>query len=478
MHDPELRVEVPQLLADQLDDGALAALVAGIAAWAGAAVRLKPDGEPAARHERTRTEAVRAAPAPRAVPIRHLNETVGRIHCPADASAAVQRAGEQLAGLFEHLVQREAAVVDLAGALVESYAELNLLYNVMTDVASCTDQRQIAQLIVDETARALHCGRVSLLLLDENAERFTLVASRGLPRELRDLTIPVRGSIAGRVVETDGRVFVRDILDPPELAGVSRGSYDARTFAVIRVPLQARGRALGVLCVTEREAAAEFNARDRKLLEALSALGASALMNCRLHAAMERQVIGTIEALASAVDAKDHYTHHHSRRVAELCLAMARRLDLDGSISEREIELAGLLHDVGKIGVPDAILAKTGPLSSVEYEVVKSHARIGAEIIGRAEGMERVADAILHHHERYDGAGYPDGLAGDAIPMAARLIAVADAFDCLTTDRPYHQGIAAHAAAAELRRSAGAHFDPTVVAAFERTLSDELPAAT
>ncbi|MGE0479784.1 MAG: HD-GYP domain-containing protein [Phycisphaerae bacterium] len=468
MHGPELRVEVPQLLADQLDDGALATLVAGIAAWAGAAVRLQPERQTAARDGCPPTGPDPAAP--RALPIRHLNETVGRIHCPDDASAAVQRAGEQLAGLFQHLVQREAAVVDLAGALVECYAELNLLYNVMTDVASCTDQRQIARRIVDETARALHCGRVSLLLLDENAERFTLVASHGLPGALHDVTIPVRGSIAGRAVTGDDGVFVRDIVDAPELAGMSRGSYDSRAFAVIRVPLQARGRALGVLCVTERAGPAEFNARDRKLLEAISALGASALMNCRLHAAMERQVIGTIEALASAVDAKDHYTHHHSRRVAELCLAMARRLDLDGSISEREIELAALLHDAGKIGVPDAILAKTGPLSREEYEVVKSHARLGAEIIGRAEGMQRVADAILHHHERYDGAGYPDGLAGDAIPIAARLIAVADAFDCLTTDRPYHQGIGADAALAELQRSAGAHFDPTVVAAFAAAL--------
>jgi putative nucleotidyltransferase with HDIG domain len=239
------------------------------------------------------------------------------------------------------------------------------------------------------------------------------------------------------------------------------------------VPLRARGEALGILTATERIESADFTARDRKLLDALSAMGASALLNCRLRAALDKQLMSTIRALASAVDAKDHYTHDHSARVAELSVATARQLGITDDAAIREVELAAVLHDIGKIGIPDAVLAKVERLTAEEFTLVKNHVNIGARIVHQVPGLERVATAILHHHERFDGLGYPSGLSGDAIPVAARIITVADVFDCLTSERPYRKGISRPEALNEIEKCRGTQLDPAVVDAFRAVIAQE-----
>jgi diguanylate cyclase (GGDEF)-like protein len=173
-------------------------------------------------------------------------------------------------------------------------------------------------------------------------------------------------------------------------------------------------------------------------------------------------------ALARAVDAKDAYTHSHCETVAELCAMIGHELGLDPMRLSR-LRLAGLLHDVGKIGITDTILHKPGPLTDEEYAVMKTHPRLGHDIVVAAERREE-AKWILHHHERIDGAGYPDGLAGERIPLESRIILVADAFEAITADRPYRQHRTVDEAIAELRRAAGTQFDARCVAALERAI--------
>ena len=174
-------------------------------------------------------------------------------------------------------------------------------------------------------------------------------------------------------------------------------------------------------------------------------------------------------ALARAVDAKDSYTRSHCETVSELCTLIAGELGLGPDHTNR-LRLAGLLHDAGKIGIADAILQKAGPLTEEEFEVMKTHAALGARIVAGAE-LEEEADWILHHHERPDGTGYPDGLAGDEIPRESRMILVADAFEAMTSDRPYRAGRPEEDALAELERCAGTQFDPECVAALRRALA-------
>ncbi len=184
----------------------------------------------------------------------------------------------------------------------------------------------------------------------------------------------------------------------------------------------------------------------------------------------EAQVLfEAIKALASAVDAKDPYTARHSMRVTRLSLILGDAIALNGD--ERHVlELAAWMHDVGKIGVPDHILTKPTRLTPEEFEVMKAHAVKGGEIVGQIEGLSRVADIIRHHHERLDGQGYPDGLRGEAIPLASRIILIADSYEAMTSHRSYRRGPGRDLALLELRTHAGSQYDRGLVSAFVKAI--------
>ncbi|MDQ2688291.1 MAG: diguanylate cyclase, partial [Armatimonadota bacterium] len=177
-----------------------------------------------------------------------------------------------------------------------------------------------------------------------------------------------------------------------------------------------------------------------------------------------------LDALVTAVDNKDRYTRRHSEDVMTHCLAMARALGLSQA-EQDTLAVAALLHDVGKIGVPDAILRKPGRLTTEEFAAIKQHPQMGAIIVAAVPGMEPTLDAIRHHHERWDGDGYPDGLRGEAIPAHARLMAVADAFSAMTTDRPYRQSLGCAHALSVLQAGVGTQWDAAYVDALQRVLS-------
>jgi hypothetical protein len=192
----------------------------------------------------------------------------------------------------------------------------------------------------------------------------------------------------------------------------------------------------------------------------------------RANQRLRTQTREAVEALADMVDLRDPYTAGHCRRVADLSEQLARRLRLPAD----EVELirsAARVHDVGKIGVPDHVLRKPGQLDAGEWVHMRAHAEAGAALLARFPDYARGRELVLAHHERYDGMGYPRGAAGDRIPLGARIIAVADAYDAMTTDRPYRAGLAPAQAATELRRHRGAHWDPQVVDAFLALLVDQ-----
>lgn len=183
-------------------------------------------------------------------------------------------------------------------------------------------------------------------------------------------------------------------------------------------------------------------------------------------------ILGLAEALAEALDARDRYTAGHSLRVADYAYSIACELEL-GEPHKENIRLAAWLHDIGKIGIPDAVLLKPGPLTAEEFGLVKLHPQIGRRILERAPGFEALLDAVELHHENYDGSGYPYGLAGENIPFDARLIRVADAFDAMTSHRPYRPALTAEAAMAEIHRGSGREFDPRCALALLRILGRE-----
>ena len=189
----------------------------------------------------------------------------------------------------------------------------------------------------------------------------------------------------------------------------------------------------------------------------------------RLYEQRAEVLFKAIRALASAIDAKSYYTGRHSDRVTELCVEIGQELRLDTQ-SLYTLELAANVHDVGKIGTPDAVLAKPGKLDADEWECIKKHPGIGADILAGIDELQEIADIVRHHHEHLDGSGYPDGLQGEAIPFLARILTVADAFEAMTADRPYRKSCSWEDALAELRRTSGTQFDPVIVEGFAKIL--------
>jgi putative nucleotidyltransferase with HDIG domain len=169
--------------------------------------------------------------------------------------------------------------------------------------------------------------------------------------------------------------------------------------------------------------------------------------------------------MITAIDHKDHYTRRHSEEVTEYALWIAEELGLSEE-QKHALRLGGLLHDVGKIGIPDSVLLKPGLLTAEEYEAMKQHTVLGAVMLAALPEMEKIVPLARSHHERWDGQGYPDGLAGEQIPLLARILAVADAFSAMTTDRPYRKGMDVPAALTELQRHRGTQFDPAIVDVF------------
>ena len=199
----------------------------------------------------------------------------------------------------------------------------------------------------------------------------------------------------------------------------------------------------------------------------------------QLHEANEelrKLFMGSIKALAQALEAKDEYTQGHSERVAEVSVNIAKYL----SLSEREVHdiwLAGLLHDIGKIGIRESVLNKPGKLDAVEWELVRRHPVVAERILCPIDELSEVIRIVRHHHERYDGTGYPDGLKGGRIPLGARILAVADAYDALTSRRPYRDALSQEEALGVIEEAAGSQFDPVIVRAFLTSLRREGPSA-
>jgi HD-GYP domain-containing protein (c-di-GMP phosphodiesterase class II) len=190
--------------------------------------------------------------------------------------------------------------------------------------------------------------------------------------------------------------------------------------------------------------------------------------------ASEELLSATVEVLADTLGLRDGETRDHCTRVVELASKLGRRLGL-GDEEQRDLAFAARVHDIGKVGVPDAVLYKPGPLDELETELLREHSGWGAELVHRIPGLEGVAEIVRHHHERFDGHGYPDGLDAEQTPLESRILAVADAYVAMNEDRPYRPALSADGVAAELRRGREHQFDPAVVDALEAEIPSALP---
>jgi len=269
-----------------------------------------------------------------------------------------------------------------------------------------------------------------------------------------------RSQLAQRFAE---EVIEQDTIVREDRPGDGASSADDEIHNLVAIPIWIRDRFSGVVVCADREGG--FEACDDEVLLSLGDHAGAVLHNARLQGQLRASHVATIRLLAETIQAKDPFLRGHSEEVAEYVGAVAARLDLDPARRER-LAFASLLHDVGKIGISERILLKPGRLTPEERAIIDLHPRIGFRLVEQVPGMEDLAPAILHHHERFDGSGYPGRLIGEAIPLEARVICVADAFSAMTEQRPYRDRMSLEAACDELERCAGTQFDPAIVALF------------
>jgi PAS domain S-box-containing protein/diguanylate cyclase (GGDEF)-like protein len=329
-----------------------------------------------------------------------------------------------------------------------------------------------------ETARE-HLG-LDVAWLSQHADEDLLfravagdAASFGLAPQA---VVPADAVPCGGVLRGDLPNAIGDVRAHP-VAGALPAVDAAGLGAYVGVPVElSDGRSFGMLCAAGHAARPGLGEGEARVMRALAALVARQLEDDGREAERRRtQAEGAgLSALLAALDARDHYTGEHSEAVVQLSGAVADALGLDAD-ARAEVEQVALLHDIGKIGIPDSVLQKRGPLDELEWELMRQHSVLGSRIVASIGSLAHLAPAVRAEHERYDGSGYPDGLTGEEIPLASRIILATDAFHAMTSDRPYRARMPLGDALRELEAHAGTQFDPAVVAALVRIVA---PAGT
>jgi HD-GYP domain-containing protein (c-di-GMP phosphodiesterase class II) len=284
------------------------------------------------------------------------------------------------------------------------------------------------------------------------------------------LTVKAGESLAGRVAETGQALLFSTVNGSEGINKVSRFGFTRRS--AIAAPIKMKERLLGVIELANKKGSDSFDEDDLIMMQSIANQAAVAIENAQLYREVQKSYFDTIRALVQAVEETDKYTRGHSERVTTFSLKIAEKMDYDEK-QLQTLRYAGVLHDIGKIGINVNIIQKPGRLTDEEFLIFKSHPLIGERIIGPIAFLEDVIPAVRQHHERYDGLGYPLGLEGSQMVPEARILAVADAYDAMITARPYRNPLPKKDAVAELRRWSGRQFDPMVVEVFLAILEED-----
>jgi diguanylate cyclase (GGDEF)-like protein len=333
------------------------------------------------------------------------------------------------------------------------------------ELATAANLDDILERVVELSADLLASSRTSIWLEDDDG----LLA----PRKLHGYTAAERENVEARRFDAAlarmgfGEGHDPFVLGPTEWERIENDPLDAKASYAL-APVEIDGR---VGCIVAALPAGNFGERELRLLGGLAHQAKLAIANASNYEGLEQTFVSTVEALANALEANDEYTSRHARWITDLSLRVGRELGLD-DLALKHLELAALLHDIGKIGIPSDVLSKPGRLTIEERRLIETHPALGEGIIAPIERLQAVRPIVRHCHERWDGRGYPDAIAGEEIPLESRIILVCDAYHAMTTDRPYRKRLSHPEAVRRLKDGAGTQFDPSVVAVCLGVLED------
>lgn len=355
--------------------------------------------------------------------------------------------------------EHETTIGGFTDQLTDAYETIDLLYTLGHSMIEPTLPEHFVQLVLERLCETLEFGWVGAVFVED--ERMApVVAGRFML---------AGGSVGGvEATEHAARALVGrcDSLRACKILSNVPGFEPHGGPQIVIQPIMRQERVIGHLLVGDKRGNdPQVSSYDTHLLEAAAGYLAPFMENASLYADQQAMFMGTLHSLTAAIDAKDRYTCGHSERVAHMAAKLAEAVGLDRSQVER-VHIAGLVHDVGKIGVPEAILSKAGRLTDEEFNVIRRHPEIGHTILRDIPLMHDVLPGVLHHHERWDGRGYPHGLAGEEIPFIGRLLGLADTFDAMSSTRSYRPALDRTHVLEEIRKCAGTQFDPELAEAF------------
>jgi HD-GYP domain-containing protein (c-di-GMP phosphodiesterase class II) len=412
----------------------------------------------------------------------------------------------QVASQWDHFMPEQTASVDtgqqedlmelqtrpLSGVTLgspSSIERLARLYDIMRSLNSITDLDRLLGQIVASAAQMVDARGGFLMLTDDEGQKLKCEVTSGVATAgLKGAILPIDERTVPGTVALRGKAFLEnDVSHSPYFAAQNNSKNRTTIHKLACVPLKVQGRVTGVVQVIDKVSGEDFDDDDRKLLEAMASTAAIAVHNVRLFEAERKQTEllkrayqelqktyqATLQALTGLLDSRDTATKGHSVRVVALTRRLAQAMGITDPERLRTIEQGALLHDVGKIGVTDAVLKKPGPLDADEWREMRAHPELGYRMLKDIEFLKNALPIVRYHHERFNGTGYPYGLEGKEIPIEARIFAVADAFDAITSERPYKKARSFEQATTVLKEDSGKYFDPAVVQAFLKVPKEE-----
>ncbi len=398
---------------------------------------------------------------------------------------AVEDFSDGKEGLLDEL---EKAYEGLAQALEISQRETDAAYSELRDKISILERKVFELISLNNIGKALTsvlgldelleviltkiCELIevdaALIALNNDRDELEITHVRGLPDNCVGRPFALDVEVAYRAALKKNEPIVIPDLETGDSLSVFK--LDPRMASAVAVPLKTRKEEVGMLVLNSTRVRS-FTDDHVLLLSTFGAQAAIAIVNAKLYQNLKMVLMGVMVSFSAALEAKDPYTEGHSSRVAVYSVAIGRKLGLRGKSLE-DLKNAGLIHDIGKIGVSEAIIRKKAALTTPEMAEMKQHPLCGEHIASPIPFLTSVLPGVKWHHERFDGRGYPDGISAERIPLIARILAVADAFDAITSQRPYRDPRKAREALDEIRKHSGGQFDPKVVEAFESAFDD------
>lgn len=415
------------------------------------------------------------------IPLKGKNDIFGLLVCLClsdaknQAALSAQRALELYQGIaYQVSIGLENVLlyrnsINRTLELSRKVETIQTMHEIDRSILSTLDSHEILEMVVLMVIKIISCDRATVALINNERNEFYYAAGFGTSVLKKGEFVPFSDTNSTEVIKTGRPQYISNLKEVKRLLPLEKSFLDEGFLSHLRMPLSVKGECIGVLSVGMKQPSA-FTPEDLSTLEKFSAQLSVALENSRLLQDVEDLFISTIRVLSNTIDAKSPWTKGHSRRVTDMAINMGKEMGLPEK-ELKKLEVAGLLHDIGKIGTYETILDKPGKLTEEELNIMRRHPLEGAAMLEPIKQMRDVIiPAIKYHHEFYDGHGYPSGLKGEEVPLMARILAVADTVDAMGADRPYRNGRKMNAIIDELKKCSGTQFDPKIVDIFLKTI--------